>query len=141
MRHNESDEGRSVRLLKVGEQIRHTLSTVLQRGEVTDPDLDGLIVSVSEVRVSPDLRHATAFVKAIGGDDERMLRGLRRSVRFLRGQVAKSLSTKYTPELKFLLDESYAEASRIDALLRSPKVARDLDEDDGGDPAEDPREG
>lgn len=130
MRHNESNEGRSVRLLKVGEQIRHVLAEVLQRGEVTDPDLDGVIVSVSEVRVSPDLRHATAFVKAIGGDDERMLTGLRRNVRFLRGQVGRALTTKYTPELKFLPDESFAEASRIDALLRSPEVARDLDDDE-----------
>lgn len=129
MKHTESAEGKSVRLLKIGEQIRHRLAEVLQRGEVNDPVLDGMIVSVSEVRVSPDLRHATAFVKAIGSDDEAMLKALRKNVRFLRGQVSRALSTKYTPELKFRLDESYAEASRIDALLRSPDVARDLDDD------------
>ena len=133
MKHVESSEGRSVRLLKVGEQIRHKLAAVLQRGEVTDPDLDGLIVSVSEVRVSPDLRHANVYVKALGGDDARMLVGLKRNVRYLRGQVSKALSTKYTPELKFHLDESYAEASKIDALLRSPTVARDLDQDEDND--------
>ncbi|MEE4350502.1 MAG: 30S ribosome-binding factor RbfA [Pacificimonas sp.] len=130
MRHNETGEGRSVRLLKVGEQIRHTLSQVLQRRETNDPDLDAMIISVSEVRVSPDLRHATAFVKSIGGDDQAMLAALKRNVKPLRGQVARGLTTKYTPELKFLLDESYEEASRIDSLLRSPEVARDLGDTD-----------
>ena len=129
MRHTEGFEGRSVRLLKIGEQIRHTLAQVLQRGEVNDPDLDGLIVSVSEVRVSPDIRHAAAYVKAIGGDDEAMLAALKRNARFLRGQVGRALSTKYTPQLTFRLDESYEEASRIDTLLRSPEVARDLKDD------------
>jgi ribosome-binding factor A len=128
MRQMQTPEGKSVRLLRIGEQVRHVLAGVLGRGEVRDPVLETHIVSVSEVRVSPDLRIATAFVKALGGDDEAVLAALRRNARFLRGEVARSMSTKYTPELKFRLDESYEEASRIDALLRDPKVARDLED-------------
>ncbi|MBB4631535.1 30S ribosome-binding factor RbfA [Sphingosinicella soli] len=129
MRQMQTPEGKSVRLLRIGEQVRHVLASVLGRGEVRDPVLEKHIVSVSEVRVSPDLRIATAFVKALGGDDEEVLAALRRNAKFLRGEVARSMSTKYTPNLKFRLDESYEEASRIDALLRDPKVARDLGDD------------
>lgn len=129
MRQTQTPEGKSVRLLRIGEQVRHVLASVLGRGEVRDPVLETHIVSVSEVRVSPDLRIATAFVKALGGDDEEVLAALRRNAKFLRGEVARSMSTKYTPELKFRLDESYEVAGRIDALLRDPKVARDLGDD------------
>jgi len=129
MRQTQTPEGKSVRLLRIGEQVRHVLAGVLGRGEVRDPVLETHIVSVSEVRVSPDLRIATAFVKALGGDDDEVLAALRRNARFLRGEVARAMTTKYTPELKFRLDESYEEAGRIDALLRDPKVARDLGDD------------
>ena len=129
MRRTATPEGKSVRLLKIGEQVRHVLAAVLGRGEVRDPVLEASIVSVSEVRVSPDLRIATAFVKVIGGDDAAVLESLRNHAKYLRGEVAKALSTKYTPELKFRRDESYDAASRIESLLRNPKVARDL----GGD--------
>ena len=128
MRQMQTPEGKSVRLLRIGEQVRHVLAGVLGRGEVRDPVLESHIVSVSEVRVSPDLRFATAFVKALGGDDEEVLKALQRNAKFLRGEVARSMSTKYTPELKFRRDESFEEASRIDALLRDPKVARDLED-------------
>ena len=128
MRQTQTPEGKSVRLLRIGEQVRHVLAGVLGRGEVRDPVLETHIVSVSEVRVSPDLRIATAFVKALGGDDDEVLAALKRNAKYLRGEVARSMSTKYTPELKFRLDDSYEEASRIDALLRDPKVARDLEE-------------
>ena len=128
MRQTQTPEGKSVRLLRIGEQVRHVLAGVLGRGEVRDPVLESHIVSVSEVRVSPDLRIATAFVKALGGDDDELLAALRRNAMVLRGDVARSMTTKYTPELKFRLDESYEEASRIDALLRDPKVARDLED-------------
>jgi ribosome-binding factor A len=133
MRKTQTSEGKSVRLLRIGEQVRHVLAALLGRGEVRDPVLETAIVSVSEVRVSPDLRHATVFVKAIGGDDEAVLEALRRNARFLRGEVARALSTKYTPDLSFRVDESFEEASRIDSLLRSPRVARDLGKDDGGE--------
>ena len=128
MRQMQTPEGKSVRLLRIGEQVRHVLAGVLGRGEVRDPVLESHIVSVSEVRVSPDLRIATAFVKALGGNDEEVIAALQRNAKFLRGEVARAMSTKYTPELKFRRDESYEEASRIDALLRDPKVARDLED-------------
>ena len=129
-RHNETPEGRSVRLLRVGEQVRHALSEVLMRGDVHDDTLASHLVSITEVRMSPDLRHATVFVKPLlGADEKEVLLALRRHVRFLKGEVARRVNTKYAADLKFLADESFDEGSRIDSLLRDPKVARDL----GGD--------
>ena len=127
MRRNETPEGRSVRLLRVGEQVRHALSEILMRGDVHDATLASHSVSVTEVRMSPDLRHATVFVKPLlGADEEEVLKALRKNVRYLRGEVAKRVNTKYAANLKFLPDESFDEGSRIDKLLREPKVARDL---------------
>lgn len=126
MRRTGTADGKSVRLLRIGEQVRHVLAGLLQRGEVRDPVLESTIVSVSEVRVSPDLRIATVYVKALGGDDREVITALARNARYLRGVVAHAMSTKYTPELRFRVDESYDTAGRIDALLRDPKVARDL---------------
>lgn len=127
MRHNESPEGRSVRLLRVGEQVRHALSEILMRGDVHDETLASHSVSITEVRMSPDLRHATVFVKSLlGADEEDVLKSLRRNVRYLRGEVSRRVNTKYAADLKFLPDESFEEGSRIDRLLRSPEVARDL---------------
>jgi ribosome-binding factor A len=120
-------ETRSVRLLRVGEQVRHILSEVLMRGDVHDDVLARHSVSVTEVRMSPDLRHATVFVKPLLGSDEtQVLDALKRNARFLRGEVAKRVNLKFSAQLKFLPDESFDEASHIDAILRSPKVARDL---------------
>ena len=127
MRHNETPEGRSVRLLRVGEQVRHALSEILMRGDVHDETLASHSVSITEVRMSPDLRHATVFVKPLlGSDEEQVLKALRKNVRYLRGEVSKRVNTKYAANLKFLPDESFDEGSHIDALLRSPAVARDL---------------
>jgi ribosome-binding factor A len=120
-------EGRSVRLLRIGEQIRHAIAEVLSRGELRDELLARTIVSVSEVRVSPDLRHATVFVKPLGGGDEMaVVKALHSHARYLRGEVARRMTTKYTPELHFRPDESFDAGARIDAILRTPKVARDL---------------
>ena len=131
MRHNETPEGRSVRLLRVGEQVRHALSDILMRGDVHDETLASHSVSVTEVRMSPDLRHATVFVKPLlGGDEAEVLGALRRNVRYLRGEVSKRVNTKYAAMLKFLPDESFDEGSHIDQLLRSPKVAADLQGDE-----------
>jgi len=130
MRRNETAEGRSVRLLRVGEQVRHALSDILARGDVHDEILASHSVSVTEVRMSPDLRHATVFVKPLlGADEEEVLGALKRNVRFLRGEVARRVNTKYAADLKFLADESFEEGGRIDQLLRSPRIARDLDEE------------
>ena len=131
MRRNETSEGRSVRLLRVGEQVRHALSDILMRGDVHDEVLASHPVSVTEVRMSPDLRHATAFVKPLLGEDEEIvLKALRTHTAYLQRAVAGRVNTKYAAKLKFLADESFDEGSHIDALLRDPKVARDLEGED-----------
>jgi ribosome-binding factor A len=120
-------ETRSVRLLRVGEQVRHVLAEILMRGDVHDEVLASHLVSVTEVRMSPDLRHATVFVKPLlGADEEAVLKALRTNTAYLQSQVARRVNTKYAAKLKFLADESFDEGSRIDSLLRDPKVARDL---------------
>ena len=127
MRNTESPEGRSVRLLRVGEQVRHALSEILMRGDVHDDTLTKNPVTITEVRMSPDLRHATAFVKPLLGRDEAVvLKALRTNTAYLQSEVARRVNTKYAAKLKFLADESFDEGSHIDALLRAPKVARDL---------------
>jgi ribosome-binding factor A len=119
----------SVRTLRVGEQVRHVLADILQRGDVHDDVLASHVVSVTEVRMSPDLRHATVFVKALlGKDEEAVLKALRTNTAYLQREVAKRIKTRFAAKLKFLSDESFEEGSHIDALLRDPKVARDLDE-------------
>ncbi|WP_343520684.1 30S ribosome-binding factor RbfA [Sphingomonas sp.] len=129
MKHNETAETRSVRLLRVGEQVRHVLSDILARGEVHDDVLASHMVSVTEVRMSPDLRHATVFVKPLlGKDEEAVLKALRTNTAYLQREVASRVKMKYAARLKFLADESFDEGSHIDQLLRDPKVARDLDQ-------------
>ena len=124
-------EMRSVRLLKVGEQVRHVMSELLLRQEVHDAVLTARSVSVTEVRMSPDLRHATVFVKPLlGKDEEIVLKALRTNIPFFQREVAGRLKLRYAAKLKFLSDESFDEAARIEALLRDPKVARDLGADD-----------
>jgi ribosome-binding factor A len=139
MRQTESPEGRSVRLLRVGEQVRHALSDILMRGDVHDETLASHLVSVTEVRMSPDLRHATVFVKPLlGANEEAVIKALRTNTAFLQSEVARRVNTKYAAKLKFLADESFDEGTHIDKLLRSPKVAADLeanDEADGDDQA------
>ena len=127
MRRTETPEGRSVRLLRVGEQVRHVLSELLQRGDVHDDVLQSHLVSVTEVRMSADLRHATVFVKPLlGQDEEAVLKALRTHTAFFQKEVARRMTTKYAAKIKFLADESFDEGSRIDALLRDPKVAQDI---------------
>jgi len=122
---------KSVRTLRVGEQVRHILSGILQRGDVHDDTLSSHMVSVTEVRMSPDLRHATVFVKPLlGRDEEAVLKALRTNTAYLQREVAHAVKMKYAARLKFLADESFDEGSHIDAILRSPEVARDLDETD-----------
>lgn len=128
MRRNETPEGKSVRLLRVGEQVRHVLSEILMRGDVHDETLASHLVSVTEVRMSPDLRHATVFVKPLlGADEAAVIKALRTNTAYLQSEVARRVNMKYAAKLKFLPDESFDEGGRIDALLRDPKVARDLD--------------
>jgi ribosome-binding factor A len=121
-------ETRSVRLLKVGEQVRHVLSELLTRQQVHDEVLSAHAVSVTEVRMSPDLRHATVFVKPLlGADEELVLKALRTHTAFFQKTVAGTLRLKYAAKIKFLPDESFDVASKIDALLADPKVRRDLE--------------
>ena len=123
-------EARSVRLLKVGEQVRHVLSELLLRQEVHDAVLTAHAVSVTEVRMSPDLRHAAVFVKPLLGEDEAIvLKALRTNTAYFQREVAGRLKLRFAAKLKFLSDESFDEAERIDALLRNPKVRRDLGDD------------
>jgi ribosome-binding factor A len=124
---NNSEE-RSVRVLRVGEQVRHVLSEILQRGDVHDETLAQHMVSITEVRMSPDLRHAMVFVKPLlGKDEEAVLKALRTNTAYLQREVAHRIKMKYAAKLKFIADESFDEGSHIDALLRDPNVARDLD--------------
>jgi ribosome-binding factor A len=126
---NQGNEEKSVRSLRVGEQVRHVLSEILQRGEVHDDTLASHLVSVTEVRMSPDLRHATVFVKPLlGKDEDVVLKALRTNTAYLQREVASRVQTKYAAKLKFLADESFDEGSHIDSLLRAPKVAQDLDQ-------------
>lgn len=121
---------KSVRTLRVGEQVRHVLSEILARGDVHDDVLASHMVSVTEVRMSPDLRHATVFVKPLlGRDEDAVLKALRTNTAYLQREVAHRVKMKYAAKLKFLADESFDEGSHIDALLKSPDVARDLGED------------
>lgn len=130
MRRQETAEGRSVRLLRVGEQVRHVLSDLLQRGEVHDEVLSTHLLSITEVRMSPDLRHATVFVKPLlGQDEEAVLKALRQNTAFLQREVAQRIRTKYAAKLKFVADESFDEGSHIDRILRSEHVAQDLEDE------------
>lgn len=117
----------SVRTLRVGEQVRHVLSEILQRGDVHDETLARHLVTITEVRMSPDLRHATVFVKPLLGKDEAaVLKALRTNTAYLQREVAHRVQNKYAAKLKFLADESFDEGTHIDTLLRKPEVARDL---------------
>ena len=125
---DDATETRSVRLLRVGEQVRHILSEILQRGDVHDETLAKHMVSVTEVRMSPDLRHATVFVKPLlGHEEDAVLKALRTNTAYLQREVAARVQMKYAAKLKFLADESFDEGSHIDKLLRDPHVARDLE--------------
>ena len=118
---------RSVRQLRVGEELRHILAEILARGDLRDPDLAGRSITVSEVRVSPDMRNATAFVLPLGGGDEDVVvAALGRAATFLRNEVGRKLHLKYLPNLSFLRDTSFDTARDIDKLLADPAVARDL---------------
>ncbi|HET7717909.1 MAG TPA: 30S ribosome-binding factor RbfA [Bauldia sp.] len=120
----------SQRQLRAGELVRHALAEILQRGDVHDPALEGTLVTVPEVRMSPDLRLATVYVLPLGGKGgEQIVAAFDRNKRFLRGEVAHRVNLRYAPELRFRLDTSFAEGERVEALLRTPEVRRDIDKD------------
>ena len=117
----------SQRMLRVGELIRHAVADLLSRGAMNDPVLDGEVISVAEVRMSPDLKLATVYVMPLGGKNiEQVLGALDRNKTFLRTEVAHTVALKFAPDLRFRRDESFEKSARIDALLASPEVKRDL---------------
>ena len=123
------NKGPSQRQLRAGELIRHALVEIIQREGLREPALEGVSITVSEVRVSPDLKQATAFAAPLGGaQQEEVIVALNRIAPYLRGLLGKKIAMKFTPTLKFRSDETFAEAERIDALLARPDVARDLGE-------------
>lgn len=135
-----SSSAPSQRMLRVGEQVRAAITQVLQRGDVRDPLIENTVISVSEVRMSPDLKLATAYVTPLGQKDhEATINALNRNAKYLRGRVSPLLrQMKSIPQLRFRDDTSFDNFQKIDQLLRSPKVARDLgpsDEDEDGDEA------
>lgn len=128
-RQHATPETRSVRLLKVGEQVRHVISELLTRQQVHDDVLSASSISITEVRMSPDLRHAMVYVRPLlGSAMDDVLKAMRSHTAFFQGQVAKKLGLKYAAKLRFVEDESFDAAGRIDSLLADPRVARDLGE-------------
>jgi len=124
----------SQRVLRVGELIRHALAEMLARGEVHDPTIEGHMITVPEVRMSADLRLATIYVMPLGGRDTRdVVAALERNKRFLRGEIARRVNLKFAPEIRFRADERFDEAERIEKLLRTPEVQRDLSPRKDGD--------
>jgi ribosome-binding factor A len=118
------------RPLRVGEEIRHLLAELLERGNMRDPDLRDATITVTSVDVSPDLRNATAFVMPLGGrDSDRLLAALRRAAPWFRARVSEKAGLRSAPEIRFQLDQTFDEADRIGALLRRPDVARDIEEE------------
>ncbi|MGL4636163.1 MAG: 30S ribosome-binding factor RbfA [Beijerinckiaceae bacterium] len=133
---NTTSSGPSQRQLRVGEILRHTLAGILARGQVMDPDLEGKIITIPEVRLSPDLKIATVYVMPLGGVGGKVVvKALARNVRYLKGELGKQLKgMKSMPDLRFRFDEQFDEAARIDKLLHDPRVTRDLDQPkDGSD--------
>jgi ribosome-binding factor A len=128
MGRSSSNSVRSQRQLRVGEVLRHTLIEILSRGEIHDETLAKTPVTISEVRVSPDLKHATAFVMPLGGDQiEDVLKSLNGHTKYMRGQVSRRVNQlRFAPEFRFIADESFAQSSSLDELLRSPHVSQDL---------------
>jgi ribosome-binding factor A len=112
----------SQRQLRVGEELRHALAQLLARGELRDPELAGVPITVTEVRASPDLKNATAYVMPLGGGEEApIIKALKRAAPFLRGRLAREVTLKFAPALTFELDNSFAEAERIETLLRETR--------------------
>ncbi|HXR95236.1 MAG TPA: 30S ribosome-binding factor RbfA [Rhizomicrobium sp.] len=125
--HSRRELGPSQRQLRVGEMLRHALSDILRRNEIRDPELDGVSITITQVKPSPDMRYATVYCAPLGGKNAGpVIAALNRHKGFLRGQMGHMITTKFTPDLRFLEDQSFAEAEKIENLLKSPEVQRDL---------------
>ena len=127
-----SAPGGSQRQLRVGEAVRHAVADILAHGNVHDTDLEGHIITVPEVRMSPDLKLATIYVMPLGGrDTDIVLAALERNKKHLRGEVARRVNLKFAPDIRFRVDDRFDEAERIEKLLRTPAIQRDLKREDG----------
>ncbi|MFD1253668.1 MULTISPECIES: 30S ribosome-binding factor RbfA [Devosia] len=134
MKRDNPSTGPSQRMLRVGELVRHALAALFARGEIEDDALRGTVLTVPEVRMTPDLKLANAYVMPLGGSHaDEIVAALNRHRKFIRGRIAPQIDLKYAPEFRFFVDETFEEAGRIDALLRSDRVKRDLDEDENGE--------
>ena len=135
-RHHHRDQsaaGPSQRQLRVGELIRHALAEMLSRGDIHDPTIEAHMITVPEVRMAADLRLATIYVMPLGGrDEDEVVAALERNKKFLRGEIARRVNLKFAPELRFRADERFDEAERIEKILRTPAVKRDLESDGEG---------
>lgn len=126
-RHAASNKGPTQRQLRVGEMLRHALAEILRRDEIRDPDLMGVSVTITQVKPSPDMRHATVFCEPLGGKNAKeVIAALNRHKGFLRGEMGHQIALKFTPDLRFVEDESFAEAQKIETILKSQRVQRDL---------------
>ena len=139
-RERDNPIGPSQRQLRVGEMLRHAISEIFYRNEIRDPYLDGVSVTVTQVKPSGDMRHATVFVEPLGGKNaDKIVAALNRHARYIRGEMGHRITLKFTPDLRFVEDHSFAEAQKIEDILRSEKVRRDLaagqDEEPGDDGA------
>jgi ribosome-binding factor A len=132
--HRRAERGPSQRQLRVGELVRHALAELLTRAQVHDPVIEAHLITVPEVRMTADLRLATIYVMPLGGrDKQEVIAALERNKRFLRGEIARRINLKFAPDIRFVLDERFDEAERIEKLLRTPAVRRDVDNTpDGG---------
>ena len=129
-----NNTGPSQRQLRVGEMLRHSLAEILRRGEIRDPDLVGVSVTITQVKPSPDMRHATVFCEPLGGKNaKQVIAALNKHKGFLRGELGHTITMKFTPDLRFVEDESFAEAEKIETILKSSRVQRDLAQPDEGD--------
>ena len=119
--------GPSQRQLRVGEMLRHALADILRQNEIRDPDLIGVSVTITQVKPSPDMRYATVYCEPLGGENaQAVIAALNRHKGFLRGEMGHRIATKFTPDLRFVEDQSFAEAQKIETILKSPEVQRDL---------------
>lgn len=136
MRRDGGPQGPSQRQLRVGEMLRHALADVLRENDIRDPELDGVSVTITQVKPSPDMRYATVYCEPLGGENaQEIVAALNRHKGFLRGEMGHRIAMKFTPDLRFVEDQSFAEAQKIETILKSPEVQRDLttEHDDDSD--------
>src|ERR1700743_3691265 len=125
--HHDTNHGPTQRQLRVGEMLRHALSEVLRENEIRDSDLEGVSVTITQVKPSPDMRYATVFCEPLGGQNAKaIVAALNRHKGFLRGEMGHRITTKFTPDLRFVEDESFAEAQKIEDIMKYERVRRDI---------------